>query len=30
MKQKITRFFRDSDIIREYDSDNLETAFYNY
>lgn len=27
LKQKITRFFRDFDIIREYDSDNLETAF---
>ena len=27
LKQKITRFFRDFDIIKEYDSDNLETAF---
>ncbi len=27
LKQKITRFFRDFDIIQEYDSDNLETAF---
>lgn len=27
LKQKITRFFRDFDIVREYDSDNLETAF---
>lgn len=27
LKQKITRFFRDFDIIKEYDSNNLETAF---
>ena len=27
LKQKITRFFRDFDIIQEYDSENLETAF---
>lgn len=27
LKQKITRFFRDFSIIKEYDSDNLETAF---
>lgn len=27
LKQKITRFFRDFGIVREYDSDNLETAF---
>ena len=27
LKQKITRFFRDFNIIQEYDSDNLETAF---
>ena len=27
IEAKITRFFRDFDIIREYDSDNLETAF---
>lgn len=27
LKQNITRFFRDFDIIQEYDSDNLETAF---
>ena len=27
LKQRITRFFRDFNIIKEYDSDNLETAF---
>ena len=27
LKQKITRFFRDFGIVKEYDSDNLETAF---
>ncbi len=27
LKQKITRFFRDFDIVKEYDSDNLEEAF---
>ena len=27
LKQKITRFFRDFSIIKEYDSENLETAF---
>ena len=27
LRQKITRFFRDFDIVREYDTDNLETAF---
>lgn len=27
LKQKVTRFFRDFGIVREYDSDNLETAF---
>lgn len=27
LKRDITRFFRDFDIIKEYDSDNLETAF---
>lgn len=27
LKQNITRFFRDFDIIKEYDSSNLETAF---
>ncbi|MGN1061875.1 MAG: AAA domain-containing protein, partial [Candidatus Scatosoma sp.] len=27
LKQRITRFFRDFGIIKEYDADNLETAF---
>ena len=27
LKQRITRFFRDFDIVKEYDSDNLEEAF---
>lgn len=27
LRQKITRFFRDFDIVREYDTSNLETAF---
>ena len=27
LKQKITRFFREFNIVQEYDSDNLETAF---
>ena len=27
LKQRITRFFRDFNIIKEYDSENLETAF---